>query len=146
MINSNNVATYLLRVGLSFVLLYASVEVYIHPANFLKYVPKFIFDIIPQQLFLDVFAVAEIILSVWLLSGWKGKYPALISVLLMVGIIAFNTEYFQILFRNVAIAFGGLALVALEQAREKISEKVSVKASEKMNDISKSKRPYEQVG
>ena len=112
-------AKWFLRIGLAFVFVYASVEIHIHPDNFLKYIPDFVFNLIPVQLFLPVFGVAEVGLAVWLLSGWKGHYPSLLSVLMIVGITAFNMEYFQILFRNVAIGFGGLALVVLELVKEK---------------------------
>lgn len=116
--NKDLLAKFFLRIGLAFVFVYAAVEIYFHPANFLKYVPHEITDLMPVDLFLLVFGVVEIILAVWLLSGWKGQYPSLISFLMMVGIIVLNPEYFQILFRNVAIGFGSLALVVLEMAKE----------------------------
>ena len=116
--SSNNVlAKWFLRIGLAFVYVYATYEIYVHPDNFLKYVPQFIFEHIPVGLFLDLFGMAEIALAVWLLTGWKGTYPSLLSVLMMAGIVAFNMEHFQILFRNVAIGFGGLALVVLEMRK-----------------------------
>ncbi len=112
--SNNKLAVWFLRVGLAFVFAYASYEICINPANFLKYTPQFILQIVPENLFLYSFGVAELALAVWLLTGWKPEYASIISVMLMVGIIAFNPEYFQILFRNVAIGFGGLALLMLE--------------------------------
>src|ERR1700733_9502936 len=128
--NNNKLAMYLLRIGMAFVLLYASFEIYVHPTNFLKFVPPFIVDLVPLQPFLDFFGVAEVFLALWLLSGWKGAYPALLSVLMVIGITVCNTEYFQGLFRNVAMAFGGLALLALEaKSREKINSQESYEQS-----------------
>lgn len=112
--SNSKLATWFLRVGLAFVFAYASVEIYLNPQNFLKYTPSFILDIVPVNLFLYSFGVAELLLSVWLLTGWKPEYPSIISVMLIAGIVVFNMEYFQILFRNVAIAFAGLALLMLE--------------------------------
>lgn len=114
--SKSRLAIWFLRVGLAFVFAYASYEICVNPANFLKYTPNFIFKFVPQNLFLYSFGVAEIALAAWLLTGWKAEYSSLISVMLMVGIIVFNPEYFQILFRNVAIGFGGMALLMLETA------------------------------
>lgn len=46
--------------------------------------------------------------------------------MLMIGIIAFNPEHFQVLFRNVAIAFGGLALLMLEIKQEMTPENKAI--------------------
>ncbi len=118
---NTKLAKFFLRVGIAFVFLYASVEIYMHPDNFLKYVPKFVLSLFPLQQFLDFFGVAEVVLAAWIMSGWKGQYSALLSVLVIVGITCMNTEYFYILFRNVAIAFGGLALIVLESNLQKAS-------------------------
>lgn len=109
------IAKNLLRLGFAFVLLYATVEIYMNPENFLKYVPDFVTQIIPVNLFLFLFAIFELVLMGWLLSGWQTKYSALLFFLLMVGIIVTNLQYFNVLFRNVAIAFSALALAALDQ-------------------------------
>jgi hypothetical protein len=124
--DNNRLATVLLRIGLAFVLVYASVEIYIHPENFLKYIPKLILQSVPINHFLDSFGIIEVMLAVWLLSGWKGHYPSFLCVLMMVGIVAFNMEHFNVLFRNVAIAFGGMALVFLELKKTKTPQ-VSLK-------------------
>lgn len=115
---SIKLAAWFLRVGLAFVFTYASIEMCINPQNFLKYTPSFIFEIFPVTEFLYSFGAAELILAVWILTKWKSEYSSIISVMLMVGIILFNLEHFQVLFRNVAIAFGGLALFMLEEKRE----------------------------
>jgi hypothetical protein len=117
--SNTSFAKWLLRIGIAFVYVYAAVEIYLHPDNFLKYVPKVILDYVQLDLFLLVFGVLEIVLSVWLLSGWKGHYSSIISVVMIAGIVVFNPEYFQILFRNVAIGFGGLALLVLELRKNK---------------------------
>lgn len=115
--NNNKIAKYFLRFGLAFVLVYASIEIYLHPANFLKYVPQIMLSMLPVDLFLDSFGVIEIALAAWLLTGWRGEIPSFLTFLMMVGIIVFNPEHFQVLFRNVAIAFAGLALILLERSR-----------------------------
>jgi hypothetical protein len=122
---SNQIAKYFLRAGLAFVFIYATIEIYLAPHNFIKYVPVFMMDLVPVNLFLPAFGVIELLLAFWLLSGWKGAYPSFISFCMMAGIVACNMEYFNVLFRNVAIGFGSLALVALELTKEKTSKKLA---------------------
>src|SRR6266851_1237297 len=102
---NSKLAVWFLRVGLAFVFAYASYEICVNPANFLKYTPEFILNIVHENAFLYTFGVAELGLAVWLLIGWKPEYASIISVMLMVSIIVFNPEHFQVLFRNVAIGF-----------------------------------------
>ncbi len=109
-----NVARWFLRLGLAFVYGYAAVEIYLNPANFLKYIPPMVQNMIPTDIFLLVFGIFEILLVLWLISGKKTEYAGLISFLLMVGIIIPNTAFFNVLFRNVAIALASLALSALD--------------------------------
>ncbi len=117
-----NLAAWFLRVGLAFVFTYASIEIFVNPQIFLKYTPGFLFNVFPVNAFLYSFGVGELLLALWLLTKWKSTYSSIISVLLMIGIIAFNPEHFQVLFRNVAIAFGALALLMLETPRKEASK------------------------
>jgi uncharacterized membrane protein YphA (DoxX/SURF4 family) len=107
-------AKWLLRAGLAFVFAYAAYESFMTPDAFFRYIPDFMQSLIPTNIFLPLFGTAEIILVVWLLSDWKVKYASLIAFALMLGIVFFNFEYFNILFRNVAIASAALALYSLE--------------------------------
>lgn len=106
-------ASLLLRIGLAFVFIYAAAEAYFTPDVFLTYVPEFVQNMIPISTFLPLFGLGEIILALWLLSGWQVQYPAILAFLLMVGIVVPNIDAFAVLFRNVAIGFAALALAAL---------------------------------
>lgn len=108
------VAKWFLRAGLAFVFIYASLEISFNPAGFLKYIPSFVEDIAPASLFLPAFSAAEIILSIWLLSGWRARYAAFAAFAMITGIVVFNLDYIAVLFRNVAISFAALALAELE--------------------------------
>ncbi len=108
------IAKWLLRIGLAFVFIYAAVEIHFHPENFLKYVPLFVSHAVPVNTFLPVFGIGEIILSLWVLSGWHGRVASMICFLILVAIIVPNMAYFSVLFRNVAVALGALALFVLE--------------------------------
>lgn len=119
--NNSSIAKWCLRFGLAFVFVYASIEIFLSPERFLKYVPYFIIQLVPSDLFLPAFGVSEILLAMWLLSGWKVHFPSMLAALMMAAIVVFNMDYFQILFRNVAIGFGAIALVLLETYDEKAS-------------------------
>ncbi len=108
------IARWLLRLGLAFVYGYAAVETQLNPANFLKYVPDIVQSFISVDIFLIIFGIFEILLTLWFISGKRTEYAGLISCFLMIGIILPNTLYFSILLRNVAIAFASLALFALD--------------------------------
>ena len=112
--NQIKAAKWLLRIGLAFVFIYAAVEILVNPENFLKYVPSFVTHTVLVDSFLPTFAIGEIVLSFWILSGWRGRMASMICFLILVAIILPNLSYFSILFRNVAIALGALALFALE--------------------------------
>ena len=63
---NNQIAKFFLRFGLAFVYIYASIEIHLAPANFLKYIPASIASIMPTDLFLPIFSIAEVLLAVWL--------------------------------------------------------------------------------
>ena len=105
-----------LRSGLAFVFLYAALEMSYSPENFLKYVPDVMERIIPPLYFLPAFAVSEVALAAFLFSGVKERYAAYAAFGFITGITFFNIGHFSVLFRNVAIAFGALALAALAPA------------------------------
>lgn len=109
------VAKWLLRLGLAFVFLYASIEIFFNPESFAKYIPDFLRNMVPDNYFLPIFSIVEIALVFWLISNWKVRYAAIFSFLILTGIIILNLENFSILFRNVAIALAALALFFLEQ-------------------------------
>ncbi len=111
----------ILRWGLAFVFVYATIEIFVHPANFLKYTPSFITLLIPLKFFLIGFACFEVLLALWLISGYKTQYAALISFFLLIGIVFLNLGHFQVLFRNVAIAAASLSLYILDRGKITLS-------------------------
>lgn len=105
---------WLLRLGIAFVYGYLAAEMYFLPAGFLKYIPQLMQRTIPMDIFLLTVAVFHAFLVLWFISGWHTEYPAIISIFLMIGIIIPNLEFFDVLFRNVAIAAASLALAILD--------------------------------
>lgn len=102
----------LLRLSLVSVFLYAAIAATIHPQNWIWYIPQSIRDVLPGQLLLTGFSLYQVLLSIWILSGRKTFYAALLASLTLVGIIAVNFSALDIIFRDFAILFAALALAA----------------------------------
>ncbi|MBU6141740.1 hypothetical protein KGO95_01295 [Patescibacteria group bacterium] len=106
-------ASFLLRIGLASVFLYAAVASFIEPDAWIGYLPVFLRHIFPANLLLAGFSTYQIVLSLWLLTGKRAFYAALLSALTLVGIIVANIGALDIIFRDFAILFASLALAAL---------------------------------
>ncbi len=105
-----NLSSVALRVGLAFVLLYAAVSSLFNPQDWIGYFPHFLFSFLPSQFLLTGFSAMQIILAVWLLSGWRLQRAALLSALMMAGITVFNLNVFEVTFRDVGLFFMAVAL------------------------------------
>jgi uncharacterized membrane protein YphA (DoxX/SURF4 family) len=113
--NKNAVANVILRVGVAFAFLYAAIDGFIDPSSWVDYFPQFVLQ--PAQTMgisdvtaLHIFAVVEIVLALWILSGIKIVMPSLLAVVMLVLIVALNLQEFQLLFRDLTIAAAALAL------------------------------------
>ncbi|HUB92878.1 MAG TPA: DoxX family membrane protein [Verrucomicrobiae bacterium] len=106
----------LLRVGLAIVFMYAAVSSLMHPEEWVGYLPSFIEKMSNATSILKAFAVLEILLSLWLLSGRLVRYSALLAVLLLVGIIFAQPGDLPITFRDIGLVFMGLALAMSSQS------------------------------
>jgi hypothetical protein len=109
----------LLRLGAAFALLYPPIAAVVgDPYTWFGYFPPFVLSIaaslgIGDLVLLHLFDAIEVILGLWILSGYKIFIPAMLSGLLLVAIVVFNLWQFDILFRDLAIAAlcFGLALM-----------------------------------
>lgn len=106
-------ASFFLRLGLAFVFAYAVFSFFVEPDVWMRYFPDFMIAAIPFPTLSNGFAVYEVILSLWLLSGKYIFLAAVLAALTIFGIIFFNLDAFNVLFRNVAIFFGAVALAIL---------------------------------
>lgn len=105
--------SFILRSGLAVVFLYAGVAALSNPDAWVGFIPGFVRVIIPAPTFLLIHSCAEIVLALWLLSGKKALWAALIAVAAMLSIILFNITAIDVVFRDVAIMFAAIALAVL---------------------------------
>lgn len=61
-----------------------------------------------------IFAVYEVILGLWLVSGFYLKWAAMLCALTLAGIVVLNPHDLIVTFRDIGLAFAALALVFIE--------------------------------
>jgi uncharacterized membrane protein YphA (DoxX/SURF4 family) len=111
--NKISLTSILLRIGLAVVFLYAAIASFVEPAVWIGYLPTFVANSSSAGLLLKVVSVIEILVSLWLLSGKKTFYAAIVSALMLAGIIVTNLASIDIIFRDFGLFFAALALAAL---------------------------------
>lgn len=115
--NKERMVSFLLRIGLASVLLYAALASFMDPDTWASFLPKFLRDAFPDQikLFLFGFSVYELLLVCVLLLDKYVYQAAILSALTMIGILVFNAQGMDVIFRDVAIMFMALALAVLKK-------------------------------
>jgi len=105
----------LLRIGIAVVFAYAAIDGFIHPAEWVGFLPPMILDHFDGETVLHVFAVIELALVAWLLSNVYIRWAALFAAAMLTGIVVSNFSILQISFRDIAIIFAALALAAMPE-------------------------------
>jgi uncharacterized membrane protein YphA (DoxX/SURF4 family) len=114
-----SIAQIVLRVGSAFAFLYPPLAALSDPTGWFSYFPSFIRALpVPSLVLLHGFGLIEVVLAVWVLSGWRIRIPAAIMTVMLLAIVVSNLSDFTLLFRDVAIAAMTLAL-ALSPANER---------------------------
>ena len=117
-----NIAFFLLRMAIASVFAYAAISSFITPDNWIGYFPPFLQHLIPQQLLLTGFSLYELLLAVWLLSGFQIFFASVLAALTLVGIIVANFSELDILFRDFAIILSSLSLAVFSYKKESNKE------------------------
>ena len=105
----------LLRLGLIFIFLYASISALISPEDWQWYIPDWMLTFAPANILLLFHSITELILVGWLIWGKKLFWASLFSALVLAGIILFNLNILGISFRYVGLVVAALALAALHK-------------------------------
>ncbi len=109
----NILISFLLRSGLAIVFFYAGISSFLNPTNWIGFVPNFIGAIISKEMFLMIFSTYEILLGIGLLFDCKTFALSILSSVTLFLILFVNIMILELLFRDIAILFMALALVAL---------------------------------
>ncbi|MGH7202912.1 MAG: hypothetical protein ACREHC_00535 [Candidatus Levyibacteriota bacterium] len=113
----------LLRLSIASVFIYAAVAATLQPDNWTGYFPVFVTKLLPLNTALLLFSVFQALLSIWILSGWKNFWAALLSAITLLGIIGANTSDLDVLFRDFAIFFAAVALTVSTYSHKSFSKK-----------------------
>lgn len=101
-----------LRVGAAFAFLYPPIAAISDPVSWASYFPPFVRALpVDSLVVLHGFGIIEVVLALWLLSGWRIRVPAAVMTLMLLGIVLTNVSQMDVLFRDVSIAMMTLALV-----------------------------------
>lgn len=100
-----------LRVGLAFAFLYPVAAAYFNPSSWIGYFPEFIRSSVQNDtLLLNGFGVIEIVIALWILTGWRIFWPSAAATLILLGILIFNFPQMDVIFRDVSILAVAIAL------------------------------------
>ena len=104
----------LLRIGAALAFLYPPLSaLFGDPYTWFGYFPPFVQGYLPALVLLHAFGVVEIIIGLWILSGYKVFVPALLATAMLLGIVLFNFSQLDVLFRDITIACLTLALALM---------------------------------
>ncbi len=104
---------FLLRFGVAFTFLFASISAFVNPDPWLSYFPSFMRDMVPDSLLLFSWGIGEQIIGLWLLSGYRIFIPSVAASGLLLGIFIFDFHSLNITFRNVSILSTSIALAIM---------------------------------
>jgi uncharacterized membrane protein YphA (DoxX/SURF4 family) len=114
MSGSSRFAFLSLRVGTAFAFLYPPIKAITDPISWIGYFPSFIQRLpIPSMVLLHGFGLVEVVIAVWILSGWKIRIPAAVATLMLLAIVVFNASQMDVVFRDLSIACMTLALALM---------------------------------
>ena len=106
-----SVAKIILRVGLAFALIYASIGGILEPTAWVEYFPTFALGFVPDETLLLIWGLFQVILAVWILSGRKIFIPSALASFSLAGLIIFNLDATDVIFRDVTVLSVSIALM-----------------------------------
>lgn len=104
---------FLLRFGVAFTFLYASISAFINPTPWLSYFPDFIRSMLSDDILLITWGTGELVIGLWLLTGYRIFIPSILAAGLMLGIFIFDIKSMHIIFRNVCILCTSISLAII---------------------------------
>ena len=94
----------ILRLGLAFAFFYPAISAVFNPFSWIGYFPHFLRGIVPDPVLLYSFGTVEVVIALWILSGWKIFWPSGAAALMLLAIVSFDLSEFQVVFRDLSIA------------------------------------------
>ncbi|MEK6904275.1 MAG: hypothetical protein AABW87_01650 [Nanoarchaeota archaeon] len=108
-------ASFFLRIGLAFVFIYVAISAFFYPETWIGFLPDFLGSSVTKGYFLLAHDAFGIGLGLWLLSGKKTFYAAVISSVALAVIVLTNLGSLLIVFRDIGLFFAAVALAILSK-------------------------------
>ncbi len=118
-----SIAWFLLRFGVAFTFLYASISAFINPIPWLGYFPDFMRAWGIDATLLFTWGGGELVIGLWLLSGYRIFLPSIAAAGLMLGIFLTDFDSLNIIFRNVCILCTSISLAIISNPHYNFSLK-----------------------
>ena len=109
----SRLALFVLRVALAVPFIYAAIAATLQPEAWIGFVPFFLRNIFPEALLLGAHSLMNLVLGVWLLSGWRTRYAAVLSALVLLTVIVTNLPSLDIIFRDIGLLLAAVSLALL---------------------------------
>src|SRR3989344_2418774 len=103
-------ANLILRMGLAFSFLYPPINALFDPNSWIGYFPQFLRGVGSDLVLLHAFGAVEIVIALWILSGWNIFWPSVAAALMLLSIVVMDFSEFQVVFRDLSIAAIAIAL------------------------------------
>lgn len=103
----------ILRIALAFSFIYPAISAWFNPFAWIGYFPPFLLDMVGQydMLLLHAFGISEIAIGLWLIFGKRIWWPSVLALVYLIGIVVFNLNQMDVIFRDITIAAIALALM-----------------------------------
>src|SRR3989344_7164706 len=87
------IAEYALRAGVALAFLYPPLNALADPDAWIGYFPAFVKGYVPDLTLLYAFGVLEVVIALWILSGWRIFWPSIVAAGGVFGIGGFHISH-----------------------------------------------------
>lgn len=117
---TSSLPTVVLRSGLALAFLFPPINALYDPISWIGYFPGFMHGLLPDMILLHTFGIIEVAIALWILSGKHIFIPCTLAAVMLLAIVAFNFQDFQVLFRDVSIASIAISLALSARKAEQL--------------------------
>ncbi len=103
-------AEIILRAAVAIAFMYPAIDAFFNPSSWIGFFPVWMLGFVPDSVLLHLFGASEIIIAIWLLFAKRIFIPSVLATLYLIGIVAFNWRFIDLLFRDVSILGISVAL------------------------------------
>lgn len=111
----NKKATFLLKLALAFAFIYAGISGFINPDAWIGYFPAWTKGYVSDALLINIWGIVEIAIGFWILFGKKVFIPATLAALSLLGIVVFNWNQIDVIFRDISLLLAAVSLIFAEK-------------------------------